>query len=273
MHFTNKTGESCTFSFTGTEVWYFTDYFDGRANVTIAVDGASPEHVNTASPVTSRVCRILLLEHEVLLTVSSANAEDGLEQHRIGRRTTHRYYHSCKSQWRMGGCRLFHVFAKVLAIKIGKRRLGLNFPMRSVVPGSTSSATSPGASASASGFSSNKKSSVPVGGIVGGTIAAVIVVVSIIAFWIIRSRNRPTQQEEEHEKYSENPGYVAQPLHEGGWGAPSMTSNPHPNMNYGNGGLNSPILAPVSTFGFIWYPALIPFKCSSIPTRSKGDRQ
>ncbi|KAG8744308.1 hypothetical protein FRC10_010380 [Ceratobasidium sp. 414] len=42
--------ESCTFRFSGTAVWYFTDYSMGNAVVVISVDGGPVEAVNTTAP-------------------------------------------------------------------------------------------------------------------------------------------------------------------------------------------------------------------------------
>ncbi|KAG8699711.1 hypothetical protein FRC09_006448, partial [Ceratobasidium sp. 395] len=49
LHSTKNPGDSCTFKFTGTGVWYFTDYFTGNAAVDISVDGVRVETVLTAS--------------------------------------------------------------------------------------------------------------------------------------------------------------------------------------------------------------------------------
>ncbi|KAG8778444.1 hypothetical protein FRC12_024982 [Ceratobasidium sp. 428] len=49
LHSTKNPGDSCTFKFTGTGVWYFTDYFTGNAVVDISVDGIRVETVLTAS--------------------------------------------------------------------------------------------------------------------------------------------------------------------------------------------------------------------------------
>ncbi|KAG9077558.1 hypothetical protein FRC06_008840, partial [Ceratobasidium sp. 370] len=49
MHSTKSVGDSCTFNFTGTAVWYFTDYFTNNPAVNISVDGGPSETVITAS--------------------------------------------------------------------------------------------------------------------------------------------------------------------------------------------------------------------------------
>ncbi|QRV81762.1 hypothetical protein RhiJN_09777 [Ceratobasidium sp. AG-Ba] len=49
MHTTKTAGDHCTFTFTGTAVWYFTDYFSGNAAVDISIDGGPAEPVLTAS--------------------------------------------------------------------------------------------------------------------------------------------------------------------------------------------------------------------------------
>ncbi|KAG9119495.1 hypothetical protein FRC07_005454 [Ceratobasidium sp. 392] len=49
MHSTKTPGDRCTFNFTGTGVWYFTDYFPGNAAVNISVDGGPSETIITAS--------------------------------------------------------------------------------------------------------------------------------------------------------------------------------------------------------------------------------
>jgi hypothetical protein len=97
MHSTNRPGDSCNFRFVGTGVWYFTDYFGGNANVTISVDNAPSELVNTASVGNAGVCPILHLESEHSLTVFSADPTNRMEQDRLERRTAHRYYHPCGS--------------------------------------------------------------------------------------------------------------------------------------------------------------------------------
>ncbi|KAG9097159.1 hypothetical protein FRC07_010828, partial [Ceratobasidium sp. 392] len=63
-------GETCTFRFSGTAVWYFTDYAMGNAAVAISVDGGPPETVNTtaASRTASRSQR---------MAWSKADLEDG----------------------------------------------------------------------------------------------------------------------------------------------------------------------------------------------------
>ncbi|KAG9082092.1 hypothetical protein FRC06_005228, partial [Ceratobasidium sp. 370] len=54
-HTTQSPGDSCTFRFIGTDIWYFTDYAPGNAVIGISIDGGAPESVNTAaaSPVLS----------------------------------------------------------------------------------------------------------------------------------------------------------------------------------------------------------------------------
>ncbi|KAG8686137.1 hypothetical protein FRC08_012731 [Ceratobasidium sp. 394] len=55
-HTTQTPGDSCTFRFVGTDIWYFTDFAPGNAVVRISIDGGAPETVNTAaaSPTLSR---------------------------------------------------------------------------------------------------------------------------------------------------------------------------------------------------------------------------
>ncbi|QRV96201.1 transmembrane protein [Ceratobasidium sp. AG-Ba] len=48
-HTTTTPGDSCSFRFIGTDVWYFTDYAMGNAPVEIRVDGGPPERVTAAS--------------------------------------------------------------------------------------------------------------------------------------------------------------------------------------------------------------------------------
>ncbi|KAG8705710.1 hypothetical protein FRC08_001504 [Ceratobasidium sp. 394] len=48
MRTTNTPGDRCTFAFNGTAVWYFTDYRPGNAFVSISIDGALGETINTA---------------------------------------------------------------------------------------------------------------------------------------------------------------------------------------------------------------------------------
>ncbi|KAG9078333.1 hypothetical protein FRC06_008418 [Ceratobasidium sp. 370] len=49
-HSTRFPADSCIFRFTGTAVWYFTDYSMGNAMVVISVDGGPVETVNTTAP-------------------------------------------------------------------------------------------------------------------------------------------------------------------------------------------------------------------------------
>ncbi|QRV96197.1 transmembrane protein [Ceratobasidium sp. AG-Ba] len=49
MHTTKTAGDYCTFTFAGTAVWYFTDFFPGNAAVDISIDGGPAEPVLTAS--------------------------------------------------------------------------------------------------------------------------------------------------------------------------------------------------------------------------------
>ncbi|KAG9076702.1 hypothetical protein FS749_011482 [Ceratobasidium sp. UAMH 11750] len=48
-HTTQTPGDSCTFRFVGTDIWYFTDFAPGNAVVRISIDGGAPETVNTAA--------------------------------------------------------------------------------------------------------------------------------------------------------------------------------------------------------------------------------
>ncbi|KAG8744311.1 hypothetical protein FRC10_010383 [Ceratobasidium sp. 414] len=48
MRTTSTPGDRCTFTFNGTGVWYFTDYRPGNAFVSISIDGALGETINTA---------------------------------------------------------------------------------------------------------------------------------------------------------------------------------------------------------------------------------
>ncbi|KAG8744309.1 hypothetical protein FRC10_010381 [Ceratobasidium sp. 414] len=48
MHKTTNPGDSATFKFNGTAVWYFTDMMSGNAAVLITVDGGQGEEVQTA---------------------------------------------------------------------------------------------------------------------------------------------------------------------------------------------------------------------------------
>ncbi|QRV96204.1 hypothetical protein RhiJN_24222 [Ceratobasidium sp. AG-Ba] len=47
VHRTTNPGDSATFSFSGTAVWFFTDSINGNAPVSISVDGAAAETVQT----------------------------------------------------------------------------------------------------------------------------------------------------------------------------------------------------------------------------------
>ncbi|KAG8685721.1 hypothetical protein FRC08_012947 [Ceratobasidium sp. 394] len=49
-HSTRFPAESCIFRFSGTAVWYFTDYSMGNAAVVVSVDGGPAESVNTTAP-------------------------------------------------------------------------------------------------------------------------------------------------------------------------------------------------------------------------------
>jgi hypothetical protein len=97
MHSTSTPGDSCTFSFTGTGVWYFSDLDKTNADVAISVDKGPSELVNTGFIGHTSVCTIPITEYKASLTGLSAVAEDHLEQDGLERRTTHRYYHSCRS--------------------------------------------------------------------------------------------------------------------------------------------------------------------------------
>ncbi|KAG9079207.1 hypothetical protein FS749_008731 [Ceratobasidium sp. UAMH 11750] len=50
MHKTGNPGDSATFKFNGTAVWYFTDMISGNAPVIVSVDGGQGETVQTAPP-------------------------------------------------------------------------------------------------------------------------------------------------------------------------------------------------------------------------------
>ncbi|KAG8796358.1 hypothetical protein FRC12_000075 [Ceratobasidium sp. 428] len=48
-HITQNPGDSATYRFVGTDIWYFTDYAPNNAVVSVSIDGGSPETVNTAA--------------------------------------------------------------------------------------------------------------------------------------------------------------------------------------------------------------------------------
>ncbi|KAG8728412.1 hypothetical protein FRC12_021769 [Ceratobasidium sp. 428] len=208
MQQTNNPGDSCSFTFTGTQALYFVGDFNDSAPVSISVDGGTPEKVDNVVNGRSTFLQKLLW--------NSSTLNDG--QHTV--MITH-------------------------AGNAGEM-IGLDFFMYQ--PSNSSASNGSGGSGSSgnsntsngSGNADNNKST-PTGAIVGGVMGG-LVLLGLVAFGVFLLRRRGFGSRSDRTSIKYYPSYSA--YHTGKEG--TITPEPPHTQNYGTGGLDSPQLGPTA---------------------------
>ncbi|KAG8697330.1 hypothetical protein FRC09_007936, partial [Ceratobasidium sp. 395] len=158
MHKTTNPGDSATFRFNGTAVWYFTDMINGNAPVLISIDGGQGEMVQTAP---------------------SGGA---------GGRTQ-------KLAWSKTGLSDSQHTINIRHAGSAGNPAGVDFLMYMPGSGGGSNSGSPGSSGSNSGSNNTTTKSTPIGPIVGGVVGGVVLLALLTIFLVIRARDKREKRE------------------------------------------------------------------------------
>ncbi|KAG8788267.1 hypothetical protein FRC12_014756 [Ceratobasidium sp. 428] len=164
MHKTTNPGDSATFRFNGTAVWYFTDMINGNAPVLISIDGGQGEMVQTAP---------------------SGGA---------GGRTQ-------KLAWSKTGLSDSQHTINIRHAGSAGSPAGVDFLMYMPGSGGGSNSGSPGSSGSNNGSNNTTTKSTPIGPIVGGVVGGVVLLALLAIFLVIRARDK--REKREHDRQME----------------------------------------------------------------------
>ncbi|KAG8694420.1 hypothetical protein FRC08_008496 [Ceratobasidium sp. 394] len=210
-HYTSNPGDSCTFTFTGTQLFYFTSVFNQSASLEISIDGGSSVKVDTAtSGITSFVEKLVWSsptlnagQHTVMVT-HAGNAGDlaSIDFFMYGSGYVKRL-----------DCRRHPSWCSYI-----------------------NSSGGPGSSNSSGGSSGSK--SVPTVAIIGAAIGGGVLLIFILLVVLILRRRRRTPRPKPNQsevRYSTPAIFEPFPGKEG-----TLSPAPQSTLNYGSGGLDSP---------------------------------
>ncbi|KAG9103965.1 hypothetical protein FRC06_006575 [Ceratobasidium sp. 370] len=205
MHSTNNPGDSCTFTFTGTQLFYFVGDLDNSASIGISVDGGSTAKVDNTPNGNTRFAQKLVW--------SSPTLSDG--QHT----------------------------ATITHVGNPGDLAGVDFFMYQPSSLGGSDPGGPGGSGGGSGGNSDSKS-VPTGAIIGAAVGGVVLLALIIlAVLLVRRRGFPRSKLDRPDiRYYPSYDAYHSAYHSGK--ESTMSSGPGSTQHYGSGGLDSPRLRP-----------------------------